>query len=253
MKAILLCAGYATRLRPLTENCPKHLLDVGGKTILSHVVDKLKNLQIDGIYIVTNNKFYPDFEKWCKESYNLPIPLKVINDGTLNNDDRLGSIGDVNFVLLQEKIEDDLIIVNADNLFTFELDGLFEQFTNLKNVIACYDVKDVNEASKMGIPTTDAQGKVIDFVEKPDDPQSTEVSIGIYLYNKRSSALICEYVAELAAKNIKPDTTGDFVAWLARKEDTYTYSFSADTDVWVDIGTPEQYESAKNSDIFKAT
>lgn len=252
MKAILLCAGYATRLRPLTDNCPKHLLNVCGKSILSHVVDKIAELPLDGIYVVTNNKFYSNFETWRKEEYKLDVPLKVLNDGTLSNEDRLGSIGDVNYVIQEEKVEDDLILVNADNLFTFDLKDLYQTFeSKQKNIIACYDVMDKAEASKMGIPTIDSNGKVIDFVEKPKNPLSTEVSIGIYLYRKESVAKISDYVNALAKENRIPDTTGDFVAWLAERDDTFTYSFSAETDTWVDIGTPEQYENAKNSDIFK--
>ncbi|MFH2001248.1 MAG: sugar phosphate nucleotidyltransferase, partial [Planctomycetota bacterium] len=95
MKAILLCAGYATRLRPLTENCPKHLLEVKGKPIISHVIDKIRSLPLDGIYVVTNNKFFTHFQEWSHKLEKLPFPLKVLNDGTLSNNDRLGSIGDV--------------------------------------------------------------------------------------------------------------------------------------------------------------
>jgi glucose-1-phosphate thymidylyltransferase len=252
MKAILLCAGYATRLRPLTDHCPKHLLEVCGKSILSHVVDKIAALPLTGVYVVTNNKFYQNFLKWKEEDYALSIPLSVINDGTLSNEDRLGSIGDVNFVIQQEGIRDDLILVNADNLFTFDLKGLHAAFQEKKNVIACFDVKDEKEAAKMGIPTIDETGRVIDFVEKPENPSSTEVSIGIYLYEQQAASRIKEYVDELAAKGVRPDTTGDFVAWLAAREDTYTYSFSAETDHWVDIGTPEQYENARNSDLFRS-
>ena len=98
MKAILLCAGYATRLFPLTKDCPKHLLEVQGKPILAHVIEKIASMPISGIYVVTNNKFYTHFETWRKESYDLDIPLKVLNDGTLSNDDRLGSNGDLDFV-----------------------------------------------------------------------------------------------------------------------------------------------------------
>jgi len=250
MKAILLCAGYATRLFPLTKDCPKHLLEVQGRPILAHVIEKIASLPISGISVVTNNKFYTHFETWRKEGYDLQIPLKVLNDGTLSNDDRLGSIGDLDFVIRSENIDDDILVVNADNLFTFDLMPLYEHFKEKQNVIACYDVRDVDEARKMGIPTRDESGRVTDFVEKPENPTSTEVSIGIYLYSREGCKRIGDYVAELAEKGSRPDTTGDFVGWLASKLPVYTYAFASEKDRWVDIGTPEQYEHAKNSDLF---
>ncbi|MHC4941840.1 MAG: nucleotidyltransferase family protein [Planctomycetota bacterium] len=250
MKAILLCAGYATRLRPLTENCPKHLLEVKGKPIITHVIDKIKELPIDALYVVTNNKFYTHFEEWSRTMQGLKIPLKVINDGTLSNDDRLGSIGDVAYALRTEGIDDDLFVINADNIFTFDLKPFYAQFMEKKNVIACYDVRDLKEARKMGAPTMDSDGKVVGFVEKPENPTSTEVSIGLYLYSKGITSLVFEYIAGLEARGQRPDTTGDFVEWLAGKLPIYTHTFGADTDHWIDIGTPEQYENAKNSDLF---
>lgn len=250
MKAILLCAGYATRLRPLTENCPKHLLEVKGKPIISHVLDKIRTLPLDGIYVVTNNKFYKQFEAWSRETDDLGIPLKVLNDGTLSNEDRLGSIGDVAFALESEGIDDDLFMVNADNLFTFDLAPYFQRFQEKRNVIACYDVRDLKEARKMGAPTMDDQGKVVGFVEKPENPVSTDVSIGLYLYEKGITALVKKYIEELKARGQRPDTTGEFVAWLAERIPVYSYTFGGETDHWIDIGTPEQYENAKTSDLF---
>jgi glucose-1-phosphate thymidylyltransferase len=250
MKAILLCAGYATRLRPLTDDCPKHLLEVGGKTILDHVVDKISRLPLESIYVVTNNKFFTHFESWRVEHYQKTLPLEVINDGTLSNEDRLGSIGDVEFVLNAARIDGDVLIVNADNLFTFDLKPIHDRFLEKKNVIACYDVGEVAEARKMGVPTTDGEGRIIDFVEKPENPSSTEVAIGIYFYSREGTALIRAYVKELRNKGLRPDTTGDFVGWLAGKLPVYTYTYSAKEETWVDIGTPEQYENARTSSLF---
>jgi len=257
MKAILLCAGYATRLQPLTDNCPKHLLEVWGKTILDHVIKRISCLKtgdayvVEEIYVVTNSKFFPKFEQWRATRYEAPIPLHVIDDGTSDDKDRLGSIGDVEYVLSTEKIRDDLLIVNADNLFTFDLEPMYQRFQERANVIACYDVGEKGEASKMGVATTDAEGKVISFVEKPRDPSSTEVSIGIYMFSLEAAAKIGEYVAELKKNNVRPDTTGDFVGWLWSRVPIYVHSFSAKTDVWIDIGTPEQYEKATRDERFR--
>lgn len=250
MKAILLCAGYATRLMPLTENCPKHLLEVKGKPIITHVLEKILDLPLDGIYVVTNNKFHTHFMEWRKKLPKLPMPVQVINDGTLSNEDRLGSIGDVHFVLEQEGIDDDLFIVNADNIFTFDLKPFHAAYMEKKNVIALYDVGDLEEARKMGAPTLDDSGKVVGFVEKPEHPVSTEVSIGLYLYSRGVSRLVSQYIQDLKDKGLRPDTTGDFVAWLSTQVPTYTHTFGGEQDHWIDIGTPEQYEKAKTSPLF---
>lgn len=119
MKAIILAAGYATRLYPLTKNQPKPLLKVGNQTILDSIVEKMVAVdELDEILIVTNDKFHTHFEEWAKEA-TYGIKLTVINDGTLSNEDRLGALGDINFVIEQAKVEDDLMIAAGDNLFGF--------------------------------------------------------------------------------------------------------------------------------------
>ncbi len=251
MKAILLCAGYATRLRPLTSNCPKHLLEVGGRPILNHVIDRIAALPLEGIYVVTNHTFFSHFAQWQKERYTLSVPLTVIDDGTSSNTDRLGSIGDLDFVIRGSGIDDETLVFNADNLFTFDLVPMYEAAKERKNLIACYDVREAAEARKMGIPTINEEGRVVGFVEKPKTPSSTEVSIGIYFYSREGTALVRRYVEELAAEGKCPDRTGDFVAWIADRIPVYTYTFGGAGDHWVDIGTPEQYEAAKNSSLFR--
>ncbi len=120
MKCILLCAGYATRLFPLTENFPKALLKVGEKAILDYIVAEVNNIdQVDEIYLITNAKYTPHFEKWAEEKNNIKT-IKVINDETYSNEDRLGAIGDIMYTLDKEKVDDDVLIIAGDNLFTFD-------------------------------------------------------------------------------------------------------------------------------------
>ena len=121
MKCILLCAGYATRLFPLTENFPKALLEVGGRPLLNYIVDEVNTLdEVDEIYLVTNNKYTPHFQKWADELNNIK-PITVFNDKTTTNENRLGAIGDIEFTIENAKIDDDLLIIAGDNLFTFKL------------------------------------------------------------------------------------------------------------------------------------
>ncbi len=121
MNVLILAAGYATRLYPLTLKKAKPLLDVAGKPMIAWVVDNLKGVEIGTIYIVTNSKFAPDFEAWAK-GYAAEHPdfrFKIINDGSSTDDDKLGAIGDVNFVLAREQIgQEALLIIAGDNLFS---------------------------------------------------------------------------------------------------------------------------------------
>ena len=131
MKCILLCAGYATRLFPLTENFPKALLEVGGRPLIDYIVDEVNTLdEVDQIYLVTNKKYTPHFEEWANNKNNIK-PITVFNDNTTTNENRLGAIGDIQFTIEQAKIDDDLLIIAGDNLFTFKLRD-FVDFQNQK-------------------------------------------------------------------------------------------------------------------------
>ena len=125
MKCILLCAGYATRLFPLTENFPKALLKVGGRSIIDYTLDKVNKIDdIDAIYLVTNAKYTKHFEDWANEKNNIK-PITVFNDGTTSNDDRLGAIGDIQFVIENANVDDDILVLATDNLFEFELTDFY--------------------------------------------------------------------------------------------------------------------------------
>ena len=127
MKCLILAAGYATRLYPLTKDTPKPLLEVAGKSILERLLDKISLIEkIDHVYVVTNSRFAKAFGDWV-EQYTYTKPLTVIDDGTTSNDNRLGAIGDIQFVIEQVGLADDLMILAGDNLFDFDLRD-FEAF-----------------------------------------------------------------------------------------------------------------------------
>ena len=237
MKAIIMAAGYATRLYPLTKDKPKPLLPVGGKPIIEYIIDKLKAFQdIDTIYVVTNNKFYDHFVQW-QEGFDYNIPIEILNDGTLSNDDRLGAIGDMNFVINQKKINDDLIVVAGDNLFDFDLNKL-KNFADDKNIVICgYDVNDYKLATQYGIVSVDDNGKVLSFVEKPENPPSTLAALGIYVFKKDKVALITKYIND---GNIA-DAPGYFIQWAYKNDEVYSYIFNG---IWYDIGDLTSYQTA---------
>src|SRR5207253_2101960 len=165
MKALILAAGYATRLRPLTDTIPKQLLAVGGRPMVDWVLDRIVETSADEIHLVTNARFAPDFEQWAEDR-----DVHVHNDGTTSNDDRLGAIGDIDFVGL----DDDLLAIASDNLFDYSLAD-YESYWREKggSCIAVYDVGDPELAKKYGIVDVDEDDRVTNFVEKPEHPPTT--------------------------------------------------------------------------------
>lgn len=231
MKALILAAGYATRLRPLTETIPKQLLPVGGRPMVDWIMDRLAETSADEIHLVTNARFAADLERWA-EGKN----VVVHNDGTTSNDDRLGAIGDIDFVGL----DDDLLVVAGDNLFDYSLAD-YEAFWRKKggSAVAVHDVGDRELAKKYGIIDVDADDRITAFVEKPDDPPSTLAATATYLYRREHVALVPTYLAE----GNPPDQPGNLVQWLHSREPVYAYRFPGE---WFDIGDHEQLLEADN-------
>ena len=243
MKAILPAAGYAIRMGDLTLNTPKALLLINKKPVIEYIIEKLSRIpEVDEITIVTNNKFYDNFLEWKKNSGFENV--RIINDNTNSNEDRLGTIGDIQFTIDVEKINDDLIIINADNLFSFELINIFNYFKEKNSsIIAVHDVGDLNIAKRMGNPKINQDNKVIDFKEKDQNTTSTLVSGGIYLIPKQHVKKIKEYL-ELGNS---PDKSGEFIIWLHKKEPVYAYKFDNPGDKWFDIGDKAEYKRANEA------
>ena len=177
MKLIILAAGYATRLYPLTLHQPKPLLKVAGKPMLEHVLDNIASVQsIDHSYVVTNAKFADHFQAWC-DNYSQPglrFEITIVNDGGTDESNKLGAIGDTHFVLSKYEIVDDIIVVGGDNLFSNDLAD-FGEFCLKKNapVLAVYDVGDLEEIKKYNAIEVDEEGRITFFEEKPAEPKST--------------------------------------------------------------------------------
>ena len=238
MHAIILAAGYATRLYPLTKDTPKPLLKVGDKAIIEHIIRKVEEIKgIDGIYIVTNGKFAAHFSEWL-ENFDAKTPVGIINDGTRSNDDRLGALGDVHFAISNKNIDDDVIVIAGDNLFELSLIDVSNFFRKRKsNVIVLHDVKDIELAKHYGIVEIDGSNLVVNFEEKPLNPRSTLASTGIYIFPKKTIELIKKYIDQ----GNNPDKTGSFIEWLHKRDKVYSYV----TDKkWYDIGSFEQLENA---------
>jgi glucose-1-phosphate thymidylyltransferase len=238
MKALILAAGYGTRLYPLTIDRPKPLVKVGGKTILERLLRKLEAIDLcDEVYIVTNDKFHGMVEKWMKGK-SFSVNVSVINDLTKTNEDRLGAIGDINLVLREKKPEDDVLIVAGDNLFEFSIADFLNKVKEAEKFgVALYDVKDIKLAQKYGIVALDGESFIRGFQEKPAVPDSTLASTGIYYFPKKKLSMLDEYMGTSMAK----DAPGNFVKWLSEKEKVYGYVFE---EGWYDIGDKNSLEKA---------
>lgn len=239
IKAIVLCAGYATRLYPLTENQPKPLLNVGDKPIVEHIVDKISNLaEVDEIFVVTNHKFYPTFQSWLRNC-NYKKKITVIDDGTLKNEDRLGAVGDLGFVIKEEDLDEDVLMIAGDNLFGFSLRKFYEFFQEKESsVLAFCDLKEKEKvANRLGVGILDEENKVTNFEEKPAQPSSTLAATCCYIFSKVDIKKIRDYVE----KSEKWDNPGDLAKWLADRSNLHGFVFN---EHWFDIGSFEGLEEA---------
>lgn len=241
MKAIILAAGYAKRLYPLTVDRPKPLLPIGGRPILDHLLSKIQNLKdVDQIYIVTNAKFYNQFCDWAKEErFKSCI---ILNDGTLENDRRLGAIGDIQFVLRSEKILDDVLILAGDNLFEFDLAEFLHFFSEKGTSVACYELENIELGSQYGVLQLDEQGQILKFLEKPAQPPSRLISTGVYGYTRSDLEQMNVYLSEGG----NPDAPGHFLEWLSGRKPIYGFVIPGR---WFDIGDLESYHQA--DEIYK--
>ena len=241
MKVIILAAGYATRLYPLTLTQPKPLLPVAGKPMVDHVLDNLTSITgIDRVYIVTNAKFADHFQKWADDyrAKKARLDFTIVNDGSTDDSNKLGAIGDLHLVITREKVDDDIIVVAGDNLFSENLGG-FGKFACQKNapVLAVYDVGNLEEIKKYNAITMDADGKITFFEEKPKQPKSTVTGIALYYYPRATIPQIKQYIAE---KN-NPDQPGRLIQWLYPRTPVYTWLVPG---IWFDIGSKEALEEA---------
>lgn len=241
MKLIILAAGYATRLYPLTLNQPKPLLAVAGKPMIEHVLDNLAPVEgIDRVYVVTNAKFADHFRRWA-DGYKVKrggLGFTIINDQSTDDSNKLGAIGDLHLVLTQERIDDDIIVVAGDNLFSHSL-AAFGEFCREKNapVLAVYDVGDLEEIKKYNAIEVDQAGRILFFEEKPQHPKSTLTGIALYHYPQSSLPLIRQYVEE----GNNPDQPGRLVQWMYPRTPFYTWRVPG---IWYDVGSKETLEEA---------
>ena len=239
MKCLILAAGYATRLYPLTENFPKPLLDVNGKTILDWLVDDIDTLSlIDEYVVISNHKFAHHFEAWAKTKTQ---KITVVDDGTSTNETRLGAVCDIQFAIEKLSLDDDMLVIAGDNVLDFSLTKFIKYAKNKgASAIMRYYEADAKRLSKSGVVTIDENDLVLNMAEKPENPQSNWCCPPFYFYSKEDARLVKEGIKA----GCGTDAPGSYIAWLCNRAKVYAMEMPGKR---YDIGNLESYENVKKT------
>jgi len=215
--------------------------------MIDYVMDNLAPIGgLDHIYVVTNAKFADHFQKWSQQyrSHKAPLDFTIVNDGSTDDSNKLGAIGDLNLVLTKQKVDDDIVVVAADNLFSESLEDFGRQCREHDApVLAVYDVGNLEEIKKYNAISIDPERRITFFEEKPAEPKSTVTGIALYYYPKSCLPLIRQYVEE----GNNPDQPGRLVQWLYPRIPFYTWNVPG---LWYDIGSKEALAEANR--VFAA-
>ena len=240
MKCVLLAAGYATRMYPLTENFPKPLLEVGGKTILDWIVDDLATGgKIDSYVVISNHKFLPHFEKWVNLKRSQGFKMELLDDGSTDNDNRLGAVKDIEFAISALNLSDDLLVLAGDNVMDFSFNSFVSYFEEKQTTcIMRYRVPGLKGPCKFGVATVDDSGRVLNMVEKPQVPESEWAVPPFYIYKRSNLNLFAKGIAS----GCKTDAPGSFIEWLCKQTTVHAYEMPGQR---FDVGSIEGYEKIK--------
>ncbi|MDE2769443.1 MAG: sugar phosphate nucleotidyltransferase [Chloroflexota bacterium] len=236
MQALVLAAGWATRLGTITGGGPKHLLPIGSRTVIDFVLDRLGAVpEIEHVTVITHHVFFPLFMEWAAARPGRP-PVSVMSDGTTSLDTRLGAVGDMAYFIQESGIDDDLLVVAGDNLFDFDLASVARTARH-DFVVGLYDCGSLKLAPLYGVVEIE-DGVVTSFVEKPEHPRSTLISTVVYGIPRQRLGVVQAYLEAGG----DPDKSGDLIAWLHTRERIFGQVFSGR---WIDIGSPDEYARAQ--------
>ena len=235
MTSIILAAGYATRMYPLTLNYPKPLLEVGGKKIIDWLIDDLEKAGVERTVVVSNHKFISQFQAWAEGREN----IIVLDDGSEDNDHRLGAVKDIEFAIEKANIDDDIVVLAGDNVLNFSLSSFIEYGRKRKtSCIMRHEEKDENKLRKTGVIEINEDELVLNMEEKPKEPKSNWAVPPFYYYTKEDKDLIKEGIAS----GCGTDAPGSFVSWLVKTRPVHAYRMIGER---FDVGSIEGYEKIK--------
>ena len=243
MKNIVIAAGYATRLYPLTENFPKPLLKIGDSTILDRMMADIDAIpEIDEHIIVTNHRFAHIFDEWKAKS-NYSKPITIIDDGTTDNDNRLGAVRDLLLALEQRAVDDDIMVLAADNILDFSLQGFADYFKQKgSSVIMCHHEHELRKLQRTGVIAVDGDMKVLEMQEKPAEPVSNWAVPPFYIYSRKDLPLIRECMDHGCGF----DAPGNLAHYLTDVTTLHAWPMPGSR---FDIGSMDSYEEAQK--LFK--
>ena len=238
MKCLILAAGYATRLYPLTENFPKPLLAVGDKTILDWLVDDIDTAgTVDEYVVISNHKYAHHFEKWAQTK---PQKVTVVDDGTDSNETRLGAVCDVQFAIDSLKLDDDMLVIAGDNVLDFSLTKFIKYAQAIKtSCIMRYYEPDEKKLLKCGVVTVDSNDRILNMTEKSPTPATHWCCPPFYYYTKADAKLVKTGIEA----GCGTDAPGSYIAWLCKQTAVHAMEMPGKR---YDIGNLESYEKVKS-------
>ena len=239
MKCLILAAGYATRLYPLTENYPKPLLKVGDKTILDWLLEDIeKSGAVDQYVVISNHKFAHHFQAWAEEHR---LPILVLDDGTESNETRLGAVRDMQFAIDLLDLKDDLLVIAGDNLLDFSLTGFIAyQREKQTSCVMRYWEESEERLRKLGVAVVDEDGRILEMEEKPEKPKSHWCTPPFYIYKASDVGLVKEGIDS----GCGVDAPGSFIAWLSARTSVHAYEMPGKR---YDIGNLESYQEVQRT------
>lgn len=238
MICLVLAAGYATRLYPLTENFPKPLLKVGEKTILNWLLDDIdQDPAVTSHVIISNHRYAGHFRQWAAQQH-YRCPVTILDDGSCDNEHRLGAVADIAFAVDQLQLHDDLLIIAGDNVLDFSLRE-FMAFAAQKKAscVMCHEENDPQRQRRTAIITRENNGLVMSFEEKPANPKGNLAVPPFYFYTARDAARVHEAINS----GCGTDAPGSFAAWLSHQTSMYAWMMPGKR---YDIGNLESYQHA---------
>ncbi|MBR0519798.1 MAG: nucleotidyltransferase family protein [Spirochaetales bacterium] len=240
MTCVILAAGYATRMYPLTLDFPKPLLDVGGKTILDWMVDDLaKSVKISRYVLISNHKYLPHFEKWVEQKRSQGFLMDLLDDGSTDNDNRLGAVKDIEFAISSLRLSEDILVLAGDNVLDFSFKSFIEYFESKNTTcIMRYRIPGLKGPCKYGVATVNEDGLVLNMVEKPQVPESEWAVPPFYIYKRSDLPLFAKGIAE----GCKTDAPGSFIEWLCKQTAVHAFEMPGKR---FDVGSIEGYEKIK--------